>query len=78
MTTVNLSQQALDELVTRLRHEIRLIVQQELRDALQTPLPSPEKDSLRLPTDLPVLDIGPWPETPGSLRREEIYGDDGR
>jgi hypothetical protein len=26
---------------------------------------------------LPVLDLGPWPEGL-SLRREDIYGDDGR
>ena len=29
------------------------------------------------PLDLPSHDLGPWPET-ASLRREEIYGDDGR
>ncbi len=27
--------------------------------------------------DLPTLDLGPWPEEL-SLRREEMYGDDGR
>ena len=26
---------------------------------------------------LPVVDLGPWPEGV-SLRREDIYGDDGR
>jgi hypothetical protein len=27
--------------------------------------------------DFPVIDVGPWPEGL-SLRREEMYGDDGR
>jgi hypothetical protein len=29
------------------------------------------------PTDLPKHDLGPWPQRL-SLRREDIYGDDGR
>lgn len=41
-----------------------------------------EIPELQLPTnpdmdDLPVHDLGPWPEGL-SLRREDIYGDDGR
>jgi hypothetical protein len=28
-------------------------------------------------TDFPVIDVGPWPEGL-SLRREDMYGDDGR
>jgi hypothetical protein len=31
----------------------------------------------RLLRDFPVIDIGPWPENL-SLRREDMYGDDGR
>ena len=31
----------------------------------------------RLPLQLPVHDVGPWPEGL-SLRREDMYGDDGR
>jgi len=27
--------------------------------------------------NLPVIDVGPWPEN-FSLRREDMYGDDGR
>lgn len=27
--------------------------------------------------NLPVIDVGPWPENV-SLRREDMYGDDGR
>ena len=33
--------------------------------------------SSREPLDFPVDDIGPWPEGL-SLRREDMYGDDGR
>jgi hypothetical protein len=31
----------------------------------------------REPLDIPVLDLGPWPEGV-PLRREDMYGDDGR
>lgn len=31
----------------------------------------------RLPLDFPTHDVGPWPEG-FSLRREALYGDDGR
>ena len=42
----------------------------------------PEQPGSQLPTDLdmddlPVHDLGPWPEGL-SLRREDMYGDDGR
>ncbi|MEN8133203.1 MAG: hypothetical protein ABFS45_24095 [Pseudomonadota bacterium] len=30
------------------------------------------------PLDFPVDDLGPWPEGLLSLRREDMYGDDGR
>jgi len=49
-------------------------------EAVITVAPLPER---QLPTkpfrveDLPVHDLGPWPEGL-SLRREDIYGDDGR
>lgn len=36
--------------------------------------PSPERLHL---AEMPVHDLGPWPEGL-SLRREDIYGDDGR
>ncbi len=41
-----------------------------------------EQPARQLPTDpdlddLPTLDLGPWPEGL-SLRREDMYGDDGR
>jgi len=38
---------------------------------------TPEPEGPRPPLDLPVLDVGPWPEGL-SLRREDMYGDDGR
>lgn len=42
--------------------------------------PAPPHHKARKPfdvEDLPVVDLGPWPEGV-SLRREDIYGDDGR
>jgi hypothetical protein len=39
----------------------------------ETPQPEPE----RPPLIMPVHDVGPWPEGL-SLRREDMYGDDGR
>lgn len=37
----------------------------------------PPRPAAREPLDFPVDDLGPWPEGL-SLRREELYGDDGR
>ena len=50
------------------RHRVVLIVE-------EAPLPEPPQP----PTmdDWPVHDVGPWPEGL-SLRREDLYGDDGR
>jgi hypothetical protein len=42
----------------------------------QTPIRLPEARPRR-PLDLPLHDCGPWPED-FSVRREEIYDDDGR
>jgi hypothetical protein len=39
----------------------------------EQPISKPE----RPPLDLPVIDVGPWPEGL-TLSREEMYGDDGR
>ena len=36
-----------------------------------------QRVSKRLPLEFPVDDLGPWPEEL-SLRREDLYGDDGR
>ena len=38
---------------------------------------TPEPEEPRPPLDLPVLDVGPWPEDL-SLRREDMYDDWGR
>ena len=78
MTTVTLSQQDMDELVTRLTIEIRLIVQQELQDVLQKQSLNPSASSTDLALDLPILDVGPWPNEMGSLSRVELYSDDER
>jgi hypothetical protein len=43
----------------------------------QAPLRLPEPKRRREPLDLPLHDCGPWPEG-FSVRREEIYDDDGR
>ena len=37
----------------------------------------PLKAAPRRQIELPVFDLGPWPENL-SLRREDMYGDDGR
>jgi hypothetical protein len=43
----------------------------------QAPIRLPEPQRQRQRLDLPLHDCGPWPEG-FSLRREEIYDDDGR
>jgi hypothetical protein len=43
----------------------------------QAPLRVPKAGQARAPLDLPLHDCGPWPEG-FSVRREEIYDDDGR
>ncbi len=45
----------------------------ELREAPQRQLPTEPTDV----DNLPVHDLGPWPKGL-SLRRENVYGDDGR
>lgn len=46
---------------------------------IEVPEPSASQDPTEPfdPDDLPTLDLGPWPEGL-SLRREDMYGDDGR
>jgi hypothetical protein len=44
----------------------------------EQPLPKKtETKEKRLPLDFPVIHVGSWPENL-SLRREDMYGDDGR
>jgi len=45
----------------------------EMQEAPQRQLPTHSLDL----DDLPVHDLGPWPKGL-SLRREDLYGDDGR
>jgi hypothetical protein len=41
--------------------------------------PARQLPSLPFDVDaLPTIDLGPWPEEGVSLRREDLYGDDGR
>ncbi len=58
----------LEQLRSLIREEIRHIQQEEVVAA------QPVQDDL---SDFPVDNLGPWPEHL-SLRREDIYGDDGR
>ncbi|HZS44992.1 MAG TPA: hypothetical protein VFC63_07815 [Blastocatellia bacterium] len=44
--------------------------------AVLEPLPAGRQGS-SLPFDFPVRDVGPWPGNL-SLRREDLYGEDGR
>ncbi len=49
-------------------------------EAVITVLPVPARQKASRPFDvnaLPVVDLGPWPEGL-TLRREDMYGDDGR
>jgi hypothetical protein len=46
-------------------------------DELHVRLTAPEQAQQRPVLDLPCDDVGPWPEGL-SLRREDLYGDDGR
>jgi hypothetical protein len=44
---------------------------------LVTVLDGPERPATRSPLTFSAHDVGPWPEG-FTVRREEIYGDDGR
>jgi len=48
------------------RHKVVLVIDEE-----------PVQAQDRVLADFPVIDIGPWPEGL-SLRREDMYDDDGR
>ena len=58
----------LDIAISRAPGQYRVLVVIE-----EQPISQPE----RPPLNLPVLDVGPWPEGL-TLSREEMYGDDGR
>ena len=55
--------------------ELMKLVRQAVREALAAQ--PPQQPTQRPPLDLPVDDVGPWPEGL-SLRREDWYGDDER
>ena len=72
MNTTRITDLTVDELMEKLRE----LVREAVREALAEGDPKPNKTK-REPLDLPVLDVGPWPEKL-SLRREDMYDDDGR
>ncbi len=51
-------------------HRIVMVIEQSLADAQLVP----KKKSI---LDVPVIHVGSWPDNL-SLRREDMYGDDGR
>ncbi len=65
--------------------EVDIPLNRELRVVLPDDVPAGRSTATllidsrrgRAPLDLPVHDFGPWPEQL-SLRREDLYGDDGR
>jgi hypothetical protein len=58
--------------------ELTKLVRQAVREALLETQPAPPSPpGKRPPLDLPVDNVGPWPEGL-SLRREDWYGDDER
>ncbi|MDX1993374.1 MAG: hypothetical protein SF029_13375 [bacterium] len=57
--------------------ELRTLLRELLQEAVQsTPALSPDPERTGL-EDFPVDDLGAWPDDL-TLRREAIYGDDGR
>ena len=73
------SELTVDELWESLRDKMQTLIRDELRKALDEMRPEVEPayrvEAPRL--NLPVIDLGPWPEGL-TLRREEMYGDDER
>jgi len=49
------------------QHQVVIVIE-------EFPRPVPKKDWFK---DWPVIDVGPWPKNL-SLRREDLYGDNGR
>ena len=73
MMNTRLADLTVEEFLELLRPELRRIAREAVSEA-QEQAASPQK---RKPLNLPVIDVGPWPEGL-SLRREDMYGDDGR
>jgi hypothetical protein len=72
MSETRVSDLTVDELLTLLQPVIRDAMREAMRE-----FPSAKLTAERPPLDLPVVDVGPWPENL-ALRREEMYGDDER
>lgn len=75
MATPMRNAQALIEKIQSLPTE-RIAEVEDFVDFLKQRTPS-KKIAGHEPLDFPVDDLGPWPEEL-SLRREDMYGDDGR
>lgn len=66
-----------EELLKLLRQEMRDLVLEAVREVI-TDIEARPETGKRPPLDIPVLDVGPWPEGLELISREEMYGDDGR
>lgn len=73
MAAMRVSDLTVEELRTLLRQEMAGLVREAVREALAD-VQGEKQLSL---DDFPVDDLGSWPEG-FTLRREDIYGDDGR
>jgi hypothetical protein len=78
MSATRVSDLTVDELWIFLRDKMQALIHDELQEALGNTdfLPDQTRDEY-IALDLPVIDLGPWPENL-SLRREDMYGDDER
>ncbi len=57
--------------------ELRAIIREEIERARQKPASDIEDLRYSDLSDFPVDDLGPWPDNL-TLRREDMYGDEGR
>ncbi len=71
MDTPRVSDMTVEELTALLRGLIRDAVREALAQG------QPSSPSQRPPLELPLIDVGPWPEGV-TLSREEWYDDNGR
>lgn len=72
----HISEMTIDELMTRLREEMRTLVRDAVREALVEHEISP-LDQLSI-LDIPLLHVDPSHPALTILSREDMYGDDGR
>jgi hypothetical protein len=73
MSSTHISDMTLDELIALIDKRVHIEMTEVLQEHLGMSHP---KENLTL-DDFPVDDLGPWPEGL-TLRREEMYSDDGR